>query len=403
MKYSKLLLVACVTVLGSLLTTTSIAQTDSYSCNVICLNQPDYVMQGVSVDLYDANNQFIGSTTTDDQGYFHFQNLNIGESYVAKFNYDAENTFVDISDAYQILNYTLGYTDFNEVQLAAADVNGDNDVDTDDFNILLDDYYVNQNEFPIGDWILPDWEFTLDGDKAMGGPQGAIVNGNIGDDIDKSTYFVETNYSDIITIEDLSIVEVPIYYNQDEKITGLGMVADYNSDLFEIVKIESPLEGLYSSVIKNEIRIGWTNTAAFKITNDAPIAIIYLSQKHYTQSEQIEKININNESHILDAKGNKIPFITFRAHTFKTATQDELENIAVYPNPCTNYFNIRLSEDMENAEYKLFNSLGQLIDNQYIINSANQVQISTEHLKKGIYYYLINSRSKSTTGQLFIR
>lgn len=403
MKNTKIFLVAWLIVIALLLTITSIAQTDNYSCNVICLNQPDHVMQGVNVDLYDANDQLIGTTTTDEAGYFYFENLNIGESYVAKFNYDAENNYVDIADAFQILFYTFGYIDFDEIQLLAADVNGDNEVNIQDFFIVLIDFYINQNDFPVGNWILPDWEFTIDGDKATGGPSGTIVTGNIGDGQDKSTYFVETDYSDIINIENLNVIEVPLYYNQNEKIAGLGIIAEYNSDLFEIVDIKSPIQDLNYNVKKNEIRIGWTNTEAYKTTQEAPLATIYLRQKYYTHGEQIENIEIKNESHILDAKGNKMPFITFRSHAFKTAGIEEYETVNIYPNPCSNYFNIQLSNDISTAEYKLYNGLGQLIDAQTITNNGGQAQISTENLKKGIYFYQVNYQSKSITGPLSIR
>jgi hypothetical protein len=355
------------------------------------------------VDLYDANDQLIGTTTTDEAGYFYFENLNIGESYVAKFNYDAENNYVDIADAFQILFYTFGYIDFDEIQLLAADVNGDNEVNIQDFFIVLIDFYINQNDFPVGNWILPDWEFTIDGDKATGGPSGTIVTGNIGDGQDKSTYFVETDYSDIINIENLNVIEVPLYYNQNEKIAGLGIIAEYNSDLFEIVDIKSPIQDLNYNVTKNEIRIGWTNTEAYKTTQEAPLATIYLRQKYYTHGEQIENIEIKNESHILDAKGNKLPFITLRSHAFKTAGIEEYETVNIYPNPCSNYFNIQLSNDISTAEYKLYNGLGQLIDAQTITNNGGQAQISTENLKKGIYFYQVNYQSKSITGPLSIR
>jgi len=405
MKHNKLILTFWLILSGIIIGSSSYAQTDNYSCNVTCLNQPSHVMQGVKVDLYNSNNQLIASTFTDDQAFFNFENLNVGESYTAKFEYNAENTYVDLEDAFAILGYILGFTELNEYQLIAADVDGNNVVNHSDFLTVLIDHYIFQQPFPVGEWILPDWEFTLDANKATGGPAGVISSGNVQDDddmIDKSIYNVQTNYQDIISFNGLNTIKIPVYFDQEIKISGIALIAEYNKDLFEIVKIESPIEDINYNVNNGEIRMAWTYSNQYENTASKPIANIYLKQKAYSKTSVIEKINIQNESHILDIKGNKVPFIGFTSNEFKTATMPNSESI-VFPNPCKDHFFIRLDSGLENAEYTLYNSLGQIVDQKNIMNNTQQIEISTRGLEKGIYYYHINYQSKSITGPISIQ
>jgi len=403
MKHISTILAVLFTFSGIIFSNSSYSQTDNYSCNVTCLNQPNHIMQGVQVDLYDANNQLIATTFTDDQAFFNFENLNIGESYTAKFTYDAENTFVDMEDAFTVLSYILGFTELDEYQLIAADVDGNNVVNHSDFLTILINYYVFQQPFPVGDWILPDWEFTV-GNKATGGPAGGISSGNVRDDDEtgKSLYEVRTDYNDIISFEGLNTIKVPVYLDQEMKISGLALIGEFNSDLFEVVKIESPIEDMNYNVNNATIRMAWTYTSQFENINSEPIANVYLRQKEYTKDADIEKINILSESHVLDAKGNKVPFIGFTSNEFKTAVIPDAETF-IYPNPCNNYFNIQLGSDITDAEYILYNSLGQIVDQRNISNNNQNLVISTEGLQKGIYYYQINYQSKSITGPISIQ
>lgn len=403
MKHISTILAVLFTFSGLLFSNSSFSQTDNYSCNVTCLNQPNHLMQGVQVDLYDANNQFIATTFTDEQAFFNFENLNIGESYTAKFTYDAENTYVDLQDAFTLLYYVMGFTDLNEYQLIAADVDGNGNVDYSDFVTILIDYYIFQQPFPVGDWIIPDWEFTVGGNKDTGGPANGISAGNIQtDDPDKSLYQVQTDYNGLISFDGLNTIKVPIYFNEEMNISGIALIAEYNNQLFDVVKIESPIEDMNYNVNNGNIRMAWTYTNKFENTSSNAIANIYLRQKEYTKDINTEKINILPESHILDVKGNKVPFIEFTSSEFKTATLPNVESV-VYPNPCNDYFFVQLDNEQENVEYILYNAIGQIIDQRMISNGSQRIEISTNGLQKGIYYYQINYQSKSITGPISIQ
>lgn len=404
MKHLKTFITVWLILLSILIAFSSFAQTDNYSCNVVCLNEPSHVMEGVKVDLFNLDNQLIGTTYTDDQGYFYFEELLIGESYTAKFEYDAENIYVDLEDAISILFYVVGLIDFDEIQMIAADVDGNEEVDFADFYTVMIDYFIRQQPFPVGDWILQDWEFTLYGNKATGGPAGGILAGQIeiDDDDEKASYFVHTEYKNTISFDGLNTVKVPVYLNLDEEISGVAIIAEFNDDLFELIKIESPIEDINYHVKNGEIRFGWAYTNKFINKSKKAIVNVFLKQKKFSKYENIEKLNILDLSHVLDSKGNKIEYVDFSSSQLKAATISNDQAISVFPNPCKDYFYIQLDESFENAELKLYNSLGQ-IEIKGNINNKDMIKISTAEMQKGIYYYHINNQSKSITGPISIR
>lgn len=75
------------------------------------------------------------------------------------------------------------------------------------------------------------------------------------------------------------------------------------------------------------------------------------------------------------------------------STRDEIQQdinaLAIYPNPANDYINIRLSEVLQNEQQTatIYNTLGKEIDRINITNSA----ISTKHLPTGTYILKINT------------
>lgn len=65
------------------------------------------------------------------------------------------------------------------------------------------------------------------------------------------------------------------------------------------------------------------------------------------------------------------------------------QNIFVYPNPSTDYFNVELQYD---AELSLFNTKGQLIKQQLLYQGENKIDITD--LPKGVYFSTIKSKEK---------
>ena len=403
MKNTKLFLAFFGLLLGTVFTN-SYAQTDNYTCNIICLNQPDHIMSGVKVNLFDSDNDFVATTYTNSEGYFFFQELTIGESYSAKFEYDAENTYIDLADAFSILSYTYGYIDLDETQMIAADVTGNGLVDRDDFWTLLFDYYIMGQPLPVGDWYLPDWNFEMTDMKATGGPSGSCANGTINNDTgdNKSAYNTLMTYTSTTELSDNELV-IPIYFNEVINTNGVGIMLSYNNDLIDIIDIESPIKDLNYNVNNGEVRIGWAEKDTYKFDLETPVVNIRIKQKPNVSSEQIEYFELMDGTHILDNKGQIIPFVDFASIQFKTTIQDINSEVSTaYPNPCNELFTLNLDTDGK-VEVKIYNTTGQLVENYYSTASNQELHINTRNLQGGLYLYQINYQSKSIQGSITVR
>ncbi|GEM_PF-6259393 len=372
------------------------AQTDDYHCNLICVNQPDYILVGVGVDLYNGSNELIGTTVTDEAGFFHFDNLTIGESYVAKFSYDAENGFVDLEDAFTLLEYLSGNVELNEYQLIAANVDGNNEVNINDFSTILYNYYILQQDFPIGNWIMPDWEFTLTGEKGTGGPQHTVSLGDIemDDDLPKDAVQARMQYPALIEMTEAETI-IPIFFNNSISTKGIGLVLEYNENAIEILNIESPIEDLNFNVSDGMIRIGWTGLETYKFSETEAFVNIHIKQSSSVSQSQTERFTVIDGTHILDGFGQKINGVTFSSPEFKTIPVNTVSTDLAYPNPCANYFTIQLSNEIQTVEIAIFNIQGQEVLRNHIEGINGIFTVNTRKLTQGMYFYQLNTQSKS--------
>lgn len=407
MKKINLLSSSWLIVIGLLLSMNVFAQSNTYTCNLICANQTSHIMAGVQVDLYDSNDNFFGTTTTNDQGYFTFNDLTIGESYSAKFEYDAENTYVDLEDVFTLLSYLVGYVELDEYRIISADVNGDDNVNFQDFITMLVDYYILQIPFPVGDWYLPDWDFIMTADKATGGPTYTTATGDLtNDDPDKQYYHTQLAYTPIVDIDQSEAV-IPVYFNEEVITSGIGLVLGYNDELVEITRIESSIKDMNYHVNNGEIRIGWadpTNIYTFK--PDQAIINVYVKQKQTNSFDQVERLNLLDGTHILNKMGEKYSYVDFNSPEFnlKSSITDNLSQEIIYPNPCVSYINVNMDNQLtEDVDFMIYNSLGQIVYSEKMNTSNSQTQVNTQNLENGVYFYKINYQSKPITGSFTVR
>ena len=135
-------------------------------------------MPSIVANLYNANGEYVATTITGTDGIFAFENLNAGEAYSVNSSTDLAPFGVDLADAFMLLYYLGGNAELSELQLSAADVNGDSQVNYSDFSFILSQWYLHGEEFPAGDWVFPVWTFTPSAFKSSAdeaGPDGPIT------------------------------------------------------------------------------------------------------------------------------------------------------------------------------------------------------------------------------------
>ena len=109
---------------------------------------------GVTVNLFSGE-ELIKSVLTNTEGFFEFNNL-INGSYKIAAYYDlsVNNSGITSTDALLIRRYTVGLTQFDNIQQLAADVNGSSIINSTDA-LFIRKYIVGQiNLFPAGNWIF---------------------------------------------------------------------------------------------------------------------------------------------------------------------------------------------------------------------------------------------------------
>ncbi|OFY87975.1 MAG: hypothetical protein A3F72_08370 [Bacteroidetes bacterium RIFCSPLOWO2_12_FULL_35_15] len=93
-----------------------------------------------------------------------------------------------------------------------------------------------------------------------------------------------------------------------------------------------------------------------------------------------------------DQLGNTSEFSLNSSITVGINNISRNENVVVYPNPATSIIEIEFQDtNFQNAEYKIVNLLGELLQTGYLEEMKSTISINT--LPQGIYYLQLNSKS----------
>ena len=79
------------------------------------------------------------------------------------------------------------------------------------------------------------------------------------------------------------------------------------------------------------------------------------------------------------------------------------ENIAIYPNPATDYVTISASQSFENISVGIYDAMGREISRRDFSSSNTDEQISTQGFSKGMYFVKISNGHSQTTRKLVLK
>lgn len=91
---------------------------------------------------------------------------------------------------------------------------------------------------------------------------------------------------------------------------------------------------------------------------------------------------------------------TLNSNTTSVNSDNNLQQIKIYPNPATNFINIE--SDTKIKEIKIYNNIGQFVK-KWKLNTSNKVNINVENLKSGIYLMTISSKEKTLFKKFVIK
>ena len=356
-------------------------------------------IEDVNVKLIDTTGVVIDNCVTDINGLYQFNNVLDG-TYNIECTTEIEPGGIDLADAHQIRWYLLNFITFTPIQEMAADVDGDGIVTWDDYITTVVYYFAHGNPFPAGEWSFEPITYVV-GNKQKEDPPP--VSGSSVADVDgsfepgnKPLTDLSIIFSGIETVGANEEFEIPVKINTDIPINSIGLVFDYPEHLLNIIDVTSDQGILNFNATNGQLKMSCVNLLknSFDFFVDPEIIIKVKTASDLKNAYNLNLI-LNDESHIIDAKGMRLKDITLSIPNIEILDQKaELSNN--YPNPFVNSTSIdyKLPQSAI-VTIKLYNLMGQevatLVD-KFQNKGEYKININSEKyfLKPGKYIYKMN-------------
>ncbi len=256
-----------------------------------------------------------------------------------------------------------------------------------------------------GDVSYKEWTQNSSGDKfimKMGGllesaPNPGIIQLNNpsalpdylkGDYVDE-LYQMPADFS-VLTPEYISDTKVKLKY----KIDNLGTNA-------EIALYYGTTYGLTEGIHEEKvIDFNWDN-------DNNPVVIPISSINDSLLEIELDGLELNADYYYrLRIKNDEGITWAYDTDKFNLYTLDALEDVIdnnqvrVFPNPCRDWLNVKVSDNSMIKEVSIFNILGTVVLQE---NTFKSQMLNIEHLPQGVYYVLIQSISNEKTLSMIVK
>jgi hypothetical protein len=372
-----------------------------YAAYVVYGESNQFPMSGIIAELYNANGDFVATTVTNEDGVFEFDNLNGGEEYAVHFTTDLEPFGVDLADAYLLLNYLNGNVELSELQLSAADVNGDAQVNYSDFAFIVSQWYLRGETFPAGDWVLPVWTFTTDAFKAAAGeagPDGPITIVSQSDISSGDEPVIKGVLTDAYQVKEFNYtdsqyeIRLPLSFVNSQMIYGLGLEMAFNNVNIEIVDIQSVFDNSEFVIEDNAFKLSWVSDLGESISANQDFLEMTV---RLNGSEDIEALlGVLAEAQFVGENGLLINNVQLNMPKLKKSIV-ELSVGEPFPNPGNSEISLVLNQSYTDIiQIEVYNLGGQLVKQINASPKNSKITISTSDLPNGSYLCSLNINEK---------
>lgn len=398
------------TIFITLIAFSATAQND-ISGRIVYHNDAETPLPGVELELFDAEQNYIATTYTDDNGAYLFEGLDNG-TYSVEASYDAEAGGVDMGDALLILFYLNGLYDFTPIEYLAADVTADGDVTWDDYFFIIIDHFIFGEPFPAGDWVFEDITFNVgakadgdDGDNygtSAGEVSGAWEPGQ------RSMPLVESAYKDY-SLQANQMTGLTVTSNKSINIGGAGLVINYPGEFIRIESVGTPLDKAEVHIVNNQIRLAWTTTGANMLTLNKGQELLNIEAELIQSTSQPLNFHLSDESHFANAEGQLIKSASVELPAV-SESRNILDLSRVAPNPMVSSARVEFYlAKTAHVEMQLVDLSGRVVENiaSRTFGEGNHTKTLTRKagIEPGIYMlrFNVNGNEITKTQKLILR
>lgn len=382
------------------------AQT-SFSGTVLYHDNPVLPVGNVLVSIMDTQGNTVSSITTGPNGVYTFANIPNG-SYVLTGSTTAPTGGVTLYDATLVFLHIIlpGNYPFTPLQSLAADVDGNGSITMPDYFMILINYLTYGQSFPIGNWLIADQPFSLNGTKDTPPNLGGSSAGDVSGVFVPGTRSLEALMLDetaTLSVNANSTFEVSLSSRDILQLNGAGIVLNYSGDLLKVETAICKSDEYYVNITENQVRINWIKTDGNPIefaANEPMVTLTCRAKDNFTEGM--------NTHFILDPATSLVNKDNEEVKTFKLSMplvkrEKATINLFNYPNPFVGSTVINYGIPVEgNVRLEILAQSGQILK---IFNAGYQttgnysIDFEANDLKPGMYFYKISVTGTSTFSQ----
>ena len=370
---------------------------------------PTNPLPDVTIDLYDINDNFIATTTTDNNGQFDFTNIPAGDYYISA-TADLALGDVNLIDASLILQYLLGLVTFTDYEFVAADVNGSGNITFGDYMLVLVFHIMQGNPFPGENWHFDDVPITVSAAKNTAEP--AMVWGTSTGDVE-GIWQPGGRDLDILDIESMAQTEITsqevvleIGSDYESTINGFNLNLVYPNNLIEVTGVIGPDDNFHFDLNQETgvLKVAWLDESSNPGQTFSAETLFSVTVKKLDNHISDNAVfSLLDGGMILNSRNDEVEDVTIKLPTIKTTSNiQEIEAVS-YPNPVINTLNLKVTSPDENtASIKVYDLQGRMIhsvDNLSVYRGTQLLTVNTETLPQGQYVYTISIGDENLHGR----
>jgi len=304
---------------------------------------------------------------------------------------------VTLQDAFRIMMYLFGWYDFTDYEFAAADVNGSGTVTWADYFIVLINYLLQGQPFPVGDWQFQDVQIDFMA-RDFGVPDTVPVWATGSGDVEgiwlpsgRSLANVTGQVSNQVSLSS-ETSEIEITSNYNELISGFNLNINYPSDLMTITGVEGPDGNLNYAIEEGVVKIIWmdeSEKAGSHVYGDH-LCTLLVNLKVGALQNQSDVMVLQENGMVLNQWGVAAEGVEIQLPELKSGEFTTTGEASSYPNPVINLLNIRI--DSNEGTLFIYDLSGKLVQQTNLsAKNSGVVSVNTDQLNSGSYTYIMRS------------